>query len=142
MERIKSLKFENKTYTDQTIISKLLLKNGFNWLNNAEIENAVLEIKSDKLYWHSGIWYYGVWVYGIWLDGIFRYGDWRDGVFYNGVFENGIWYNGVFMNGEFKGGEFLNGDWRDGVKTGGVFKNISDVNEKIKKFSEFELNKK
>jgi len=137
MKRIKSLKIENNTYIDQFIIHKLLLKNGFNWLNKAEIENAVLEVKSDKLYWHSGIWYYGEWVYGIWLDGIFRYGDWKNGVFYNGIFENGNWHNGVFLNGEFKGGNFLNGEFRNGIRSGGTFKIETDVNEKIKKFTEY-----
>ena len=135
MKRIKSLKFENKLYFDINTINNILIKNGFYWINNAEIENAYLEIKDDKLYWLSGVWYYGTVDYIIWLDGIFKYGEWLNGVFYNGVFENGKWLNGVFMNGVFKGGEFLGGEFRDGIREGGTFK--IDLSESVKSFTNY-----
>lgn len=110
--RIKKLTFKNKSYTDKVLIDDILLKNGLSWVNKAEIENAVIEIKDGKLYWYGGIWYFGDWDYGLWLDGEFRYGNWYNGVFYNGNFKNGTWHNGVFMNGTFTG-EFIKGDFRN-----------------------------
>lgn len=146
MERIKSLKFENKQYTEPVIINNLLLKNGFNWLNLAEIENAILEIKKDKIYWHSGIWYYGDWKYGIWLDGVFKYGNWYDGVWKNGVFKNGTWHNGIWMNGVFEDGTFKDGEFRDGVKKGGNFENelkeIKEIKGNLEVLKFVEYNKK
>ena len=141
MNRIKSLKFENKIYKDPIVIESILLKNGFNWLNIAEIENAILEIKKDKLYWNSGIWYFGDWHYGIWLDGIFKYGNWYNGVWYNGIFKNGTWHNGIWMNGEFEGGEFLDGEFRKGNRKGEKIEKLKeDKKLKVEKFKNFKIN--
>jgi hypothetical protein len=133
--RIKSLTYKDDVITDPVIIENHLLKNGLSWLNIAEIENAIIEIKDGKLYWHSGVWYYGDWQYGIWLDGIFMYGTWHGGVWHNGIFRNGTWKDGIFMNGTFEKGTFEKGEWRNGNRKGGNFQ--IDVNEKVIKFSNF-----
>jgi hypothetical protein len=135
--RIKKLIFEDKPYTDPVLIESLLQKNSLSWLNKAEIENAIVEIKDSKLYWHRGIWYYGDWEYGLWLDGEFRYGNWYNGVWYNGTFKNGTWHNGIFMNGVFENGEFLDGEFRDGVKKGGDFKIDLKESNAVVKFSHY-----
>lgn len=119
--RIKELIYKEKSYTDPNLIDKLLLKKGFHWLQIPEIENAILEIKDNKLYWNSGIWYYGDFGYGIWLDGIFKFGTfngvWNNGVFKDGIF-NGIWINGTFESGDFKG------EWRGGIRKDKVSENV------------------
>lgn len=135
--RIKKLIIGEYIYTDNTSITNNLHKNSFHWLDKAEIENAILEIKDSKLYWNSGIWYYGDWEYGIWLDGTFMYGNWFNGIFYNGVFKNGVWHDGIFMNGIIEGGEFLKGDFRNPIKKGGSFSNDIDLKESIIKFTNF-----
>lgn len=114
--RIKNLIYENKPHTDTYIITTILHKNGLEWLDKAEIENAIIEIKDGKLYWHTGVWYYGDMIYCIWLGGIFKYGNWYNGVWYNGWFAGGIWHDGVFMNGKITGGKFIKGDFRNDTK--------------------------
>ena len=131
--RIKSLTYKNKIYNNPKEIEKILLNNNFNWLNLSEIENAIIEIKNNKIYWKSGIWYYGDWEYGIWLDGIFKYGNFKGGVWLNGLFKNGTFKNAVWMNGTFENGTF-SGDWRNGTNKNGNFINESFS---LLKFSQF-----
>lgn len=109
--RIKRLIIGNDILQESYDIETTLVKYGFKWLNNTEIDNAVIEIKNNKLYWLSGVFYYGVWEYGIVLSGDFRYCEWKNGIFYNGKFR-GIWYDGIFMNGDFEG-KFIKGDMRN-----------------------------
>jgi hypothetical protein len=136
--RIKSLTYRDNIITNPVIIENYLNKNGLTWLTLAEIENAIIEIKDNKLYWHSGVWYYGDWKQGIWLDGMFRFGTWHNGVWHNGVFKNGTWKDGIFMNGTFENGTFEGGEWRGGIRKGGDFKvETEEVNEKVIKFSKF-----
>ena len=54
------LKYNGETYTEQWKIDEILIKNKFNWMVNAEIANARLEIFQDTLVWNAGIWYNGV----------------------------------------------------------------------------------
>lgn len=127
--RIKELIYKGKSYTEQVLIENHLYKHGFNWLNKAEIENAIIEIKDGKLYWHSGVWYYGDFGYGIWLDGIFKSGNFT-GVWHNGLFKNGT-FSGIWMNGNFENGDFLKGEFRKGIMKGEV------KNDEVLKFSEY-----
>lgn len=131
--RIKSLMIKETSYTDPLVIENQLLKYQLDWLMRAEMENAQLEIKDTKLYWHSGIWYYGVWENGVWLDGIFYGTTWKDGVWHNGVWKNGTFQQGIWMNGIFENGEFL-GEWRAGTKKDGERQH---VNESFLTYSEF-----
>ncbi len=119
--RIIKLAVGDDIFTDHVSIREELHKNDIHWLDNAEIDNAVLEIKDGKLYWYGGLFYFGDWEYGIWMDGTFVHGNWHNGIFYQGVFKNGIWYDGIFIKGTIEGGEFLKGDFRDPVIKGGKF---------------------
>lgn len=107
--RIKKLIIGDNIYTDNITIENKLSEYLCSWMLKPEIDNAVIEIKDNKIYWYNGVFYYGVWEYGIWLDGVF-YGKWNDGVFYNGIF-NGDFYNGIFYNGVFNGKKH-GGDFR------------------------------
>jgi hypothetical protein len=129
--RIKELIYKGKSYTDKVLIETYLYKHGFNWLNKAEIENAIIEIKNDKLYWHSGIWYYGDFGYGIWLDGIFKFGNFV-GVWHNGLFKNGT-FDGIWMNGNFENGDIIGGEFRKGILKGEVKNDVLKFSEYFKK---------
>ena len=85
--RYKELKIDGKVLTSQSKIDSALESNGFYWVVDSEIENAVLEITKNTLIWHNGTFYSGKWHYGIFKDGIF----------------NGVWINGIFENGIFRG---------------------------------------
>lgn len=116
--RYSELKYDGKVYTEQWQINEILIKNKFNWMINAEIKNARLEIFQDTLIWNAGIWYNGDWYFGVWRDGEWRYGSWQNGVWYNGVwrngtFKSGIIYNGKFFKGKIEGGEIRGGQFID-----------------------------
>ena len=81
------------TYKNQREISKNLVGEGFSWLVDSTIENAVLEIRNNTLIWHKGDFYEGDWHYGIFKDGRFC-GNWEGGIFEAGVFE-GKWLGGI-----------------------------------------------
>ncbi len=142
--RIKKLIYEDRVVDDPIIIRSLLEENNLVWLNKAEIENAVLEIKDGKLYWHRGVWFFGNLDYIIWLDGEFRGGEWYNGVWYNGVFKNSTWHNGIFMNGVFENSKFVSGEFRKGVKKNSTFPKVNEKNkislnlsDRIIKFNNF-----
>jgi hypothetical protein len=82
-----------KTYKTQREIYKILIKEGFSWLVDSTIENAVLEIRNNTLIWHGGDFYEGNWRYGIFKDGRFC-GNWEGGIFEAGTFE-GKWLGGI-----------------------------------------------
>ena len=91
--KYKSLTHKDKTHRNDLKITQILSDLNFDWLIDAEIENAEIEIKNDTLIWKSGTWYSGTWFYGIW----------QKGNFLSGVFLNGIWEEGTFK-GEFRSG--------------------------------------
>lgn len=112
--RYSELKYNGETYTEQWKIDEILIKNKFNWMVNAEIKNARLEIFQDTLVWNAGIWYNGDWYFGVWRDGEWRYGTWQNGVFYNGVWRNGTFKSGIIYNGKFFRGKMISGEIRGG----------------------------
>ena len=114
--RYSELKYDGQIYTEQWKIDEILIKNKFNWMVNAEIKNARLEIFQDTLIWNAGLWYNGDWYFGVWRDGEWRYGRWQNGVWYNGtwrdgIFESGIIYKGKFFKGKIEGGEIRGGQF-------------------------------
>ena len=112
--RYTELKYNGETYTDQWKIDEILVKNKFNWMVNAEIKNARLEIFNTTLVWNGGIWYNGDWYFGVWRDGEWKYGTWQNGVFYNGTWRNGTFKSGIIYNGHFFKGKILAGEIRGG----------------------------
>jgi hypothetical protein len=103
--RYKSLIYSSQKFTRELEINKILIDNNLEWLDDAEFENAEIEVVNNTLIWHNGEWYSGDFNYGIWLNG----------KFYGGTFINGIW-----QNGEFHGGTFESGLWKNGKFIGGV----------------------
>ena len=112
--RYNELKYNGETYTEQWKIDEILIKNKFNWMVNAEIANARLEIFQDTLVWNGGIWYNGDWYFGVWRDGEWRYGTWQNGVWYNGVWRDGTFKSGIIYKGKFFKGKILKGEIRGG----------------------------
>lgn len=93
--KYKELTVGTETYTNQKEIKKFLLKEGFAWLVDSTIENAIIEIKKNTLIWYSGIFLEGEWHYGIFKDGQF-YGNWHGGIFEAGTFD-GNWIDGISL---------------------------------------------
>jgi hypothetical protein len=111
------LKFQGQVYTEQWKIDELLIKHKFNWMVNAEIENARLEIDKDTLIWNAGIWTNGSWYFGVWRDGLWKYGTWQNGVWYNGTWQNGTFKSGIIYDGKFEHGKIEKGEIRGGTFT-------------------------
>jgi hypothetical protein len=114
--RYKELKYQGQKITEAYKIDKILIDNKFNWLLDAEIKNARIEIYKNTLVWNAGTWMNGVWEYGVVRDIYWLYGTWKNGVWYNGhwmngKFESGIIFNGKFINGEILGGEIRGGEF-------------------------------
>jgi hypothetical protein len=114
MERYKELKIEGKIITDKIEIESFLIENNFNWIIDAEISNARLEITKNTLVWNAGTWYNGDWQYGVFRNGEFKYGTFMNGVWYNGVFQDGIFLDGIIFGGKFYKGEIKSGEIRGG----------------------------
>ena len=91
--RYLELNYREKTYTSNNEIHDILLKEGFYWLIDSEIENAKLEIKNNTLIWENGSFYTGEWHYGIFKIGSF-YGNWKYGIWERGNFA-GKWNSGI-----------------------------------------------
>ena len=92
------MKFEylligNNKITEQSTIIRTLKDYKFNWIVDAEFENAKLEIKHNTIIWLGGDWYNGDWVYGIWTKGTFN-GKWLNGIWEEGIFK-GKWESGI-----------------------------------------------
>jgi hypothetical protein len=134
--RYSELKYDGKVYTEQWKIDEILINNKFNWVVNAEIKNARIEIFQDTLIWNAGIWYNGDWDFGVWRDGEWRYGKWQNGVWYNGVWKNGTFKSGIIYNGKFFKGEIESGEIR-----GGQFINIL-INKNVTQYTEEEFQEK
>lgn len=112
--RYSELKYDGQTYEEQWKIDEILIKNKFNWIVNAEIENARLEIYKDTLVWNGGTWYNGNWYFGVWRDGAWKYGTWENGVWYGGRWENGTFKSGIIFKGNFFKGKIEGGEIRGG----------------------------
>jgi hypothetical protein len=91
--RYSELNYRGKTYTSSNEIHDILIKEGFYWLIDSEIENAEIEIKNKTLIWKNGSFYTGDWYYGIFKNGAF-YGNWENGIWESGDFR-GKWHTGV-----------------------------------------------
>lgn len=130
--RYTELKHEGQTYTEQWKIDEILIKNKFNWMVNAEIKNARLEIFENTLVWNAGIWYNGSWYFGVWRDGEWRYGTWQNGVWYNGIWRDGTFKSGIIYKGKFFKGKIESGEIR-----GGQFINM-EIDPKVVEYTDDE----
>lgn len=108
--RCKELINNNSTITLPSKIKKVLSDKKKDWLLKAEFDNAIIELRGDKVIWHMGTWHRGhwhgdKWMDGIWHNGFWHQGEWQNGTWYNGTWIDGIWHNGVWKKGNWKGGE-------------------------------------
>lgn len=134
--RYSELKFDGKIYTEQWKIDEILIKNKFNWMVDAEIKNARLEIFQDTLVWNAGIWYNGDWYFGVWRDGEWKYGTWQNGVWYKGTWRNGTFKSGIIYKGNFFKGKIEGGEIR-----GGTFIDV-EISKEVKEYTEDEFQDK
>jgi len=135
MRRYKELKFEGKLYTEQYKIDDILIKKGFNWFLDCEIENVRIEIQYETLIFNSGVFFNGTWYYGV-----FRDGEWKNGTWENGVWYNGLWRNGDFNSGLIFNGKFFNGKIDSGTIRGGDFYKIK-IHESVKREDKYKIEK-
>jgi len=101
-QRFIQLTIDDKLIKSTKLVEQYLINSDFYWLLNCELDNVILEIKDNLLYWKKGTFYYGTWIWGIFEDGEFLSGNWNGGIFLNGTFKANF-NNGVFKNGIFKG---------------------------------------
>lgn len=94
--RYTELKYNGKTYTNESQINKILEQENLFWLIDSEIEKSTLEITKNTLIWHDGLFYTGNWHYGIFKNGEF-YGKWENGIFEQGIF-GGKWIDGIKLS--------------------------------------------
>ena len=90
--RYTELKYEDKTFTNESQINKILEKEKMFWLIDSEVEKAKIEIKKHTIIWHDGSFFNGDWHYGIFKNGEF-FGNWENGIFEKGNFK-GKWVDG------------------------------------------------
>jgi len=134
LKRYKELKYDDKTYTETYKINEILIKNGFDWFLDCEVENCRIEILAKTLVFNSGVFFNGTWQYGVFRDGQWKYGTWEGGVWYNGTWYNGIFKNGIIFDGRFiagkiEGGEIRGGEFFDCEISKDVAKSITQENK-------------
>ena len=90
------LNHEGKTWTNKKDIVRILRQQGFYWLIDSEVDDAIIEIINNTLLWHSGLYLSGDWHYGIFKSGHFH-GNWLNGIFESGYFD-GNWNSGIDLS--------------------------------------------
>ena len=90
----------------------------YNWLFNAQMENAIIGEDENGLVWFSGTWVCGTWEGGTWYSGDFLNGRWKAGDMYSYDIDMRSALLGIltinrqditktrFKTGEFEGGTF------------------------------------
>lgn len=99
---------EHVTMTSSKVIEQYLAVSPHHWLIKCEMDDVVLEIKDNIVYWKSGILYWGNTQWMVVENCDFRSGVWNGGIWLGGKFK-GKWMNGVWKAGEFDG-EWIAGD--------------------------------
>lgn len=94
--RFKNFKYRDKSYIDESKITKILIENGLSWLVDSEFFSADIEILNNTIIWNDGIFLSGDWNYGIFKNGEF-YGKWNGGIFERGLFR-GNWIDGINLS--------------------------------------------
>jgi hypothetical protein len=110
--RFKSIELNGKVITGENAIENILAERGFGWLLKCEMDDAVIKIQHNTLFWVSGTFYWGDWKYGVWVSGDWRYGQWHGGVWLSGTWYNGTWHNGVWYGGQWHKGTWVAGKKR------------------------------
>jgi hypothetical protein len=90
------LRHNGNIYNNNNDILKILDSEGFYWLIDSEVNDAIIEINNNTIIWHGGIFMSGDWYYGIFKNGKF-FGKWENGIFEHGHF-NGEWISGIDLS--------------------------------------------
>lgn len=93
-QRFIKLTTDTSVYNNTKPIEKYLATTEFDWLLNCELDNVVLEIRDNILYWKSGVMYWGDWKWGVFESGEIRSGTWHGGIKLGGNVKAN-WLNGV-----------------------------------------------
>ena len=143
-KRYKELFYQGKTYTQEHKIDAIFVKNGYEWILDADIANARIEIDSEYFIWNGGIWYNGTWKMGVWRGGTWKFGKWMDGVFYNGEWEDGMFMEGIIgsrtynTTPKFYSGQILNGEIQSGEMIDcDISPSVVILNNKVDKSKDF-----
>lgn len=128
---LKKFKFK---LVDSLSFEDILTK--YQWILEAEIDNAIIGQDSSGIVWYSGLWNCGRFFGSKWYSGIWRDGDWYGDNFYSyntyykfltvdvdyknpnqssSKWLNGEWHNGTFHDGKWFNGYFHNGTWDNGL---------------------------
>ena len=119
--KIKKAKKSDK-FTVRTDVTKLV-SNNFNWVLDAEIHFADIDVEGGNLVWNFGAWMDGNWEGGIWEGGEWRKGNWENGTWKVGYWRDGTWENGTWKDGTWENGIWYKGTWKDGLWKDGTWKN-------------------
>lgn len=112
--RYKELKLDGKIITQKYKIEEQLIKYGFNWFLDCEIEDMRIEILKDTLIINEGVYYNGDFVYGVIRNIDWKNGEFTNGVIYGGTFKRCLIRQGLIFGGTFIKGEILFADIRGG----------------------------
>lgn len=112
------------------------LGNTYQWLLEAEIDNAIIGKDDTGIIWYQGLWNCGRFFGSKWYSGIWRGGEWYGNDFYSyqtvnnflsvtvdyknpnsssSKWLNGNWHSGTFHNATWFDGTFYNGTWDNGI---------------------------
>lgn len=119
------------------------LNTNFPWILEAEIENAIIGMDSNKsLVWYNGNWECGRWFGGTWKSGTWKSGDWYDGTWESrqikdnllsvsvdnigtnnsfSTWRDGRWFGGTWSGGTWYNGRWYGGDWESGIWYNGTW---------------------
>ena len=109
------------------------LKIKYNWVFNAQMENAIIGEDENGIVWYSGTWICGTWEDGTWYSGEFLNGRWKSGNMYSYDLDERSTLLGILTinrqditKTRFKGGTFEGGIFHYGIF--GLIKNEDDLN--------------
>jgi len=104
----------------------------YNWLFNAQMEDAIIGEDENGLVWFSGTWVCGTWEGGTWYSGEFLNGRWKAGDMYSYDIDMRSSLLGILTinrqditKTRFKAGEFEGGTFHYGIF--GQIKNEDDL---------------
>jgi hypothetical protein len=109
------------------------LKIKYNWIFNAQMENAIIGEDENGLVWFSGTWICGTWEGGTWYSGEFLSGRWKAGDMYSYHIDQRESLLGKLsiIRKDITKTRFKSGTWEGGNFHYGIFgkiKNESDLN--------------
>lgn len=81
------------------------------WFQEAQTENAIVDIITDKWLNPYFIWFEGIWISGCWQGSTWQNGLWKQGIWENGIWKQGVWMDGLWLDGKWEKGVWVKGDF-------------------------------